>query len=373
MRDELNTYEQIDRYLNKQLSGEELSAFERNVEADASLLEEVNNHRLIHELVIDQGLLDVKNKLKALDTKGGSSKINWKLFTGIIVVSLVATLGFLAIRNNPERNLPAVKPKQLKALQNKPTAINATVNEMPPGAKKSSPASEKKPDHETNVAETHTSLPPQKSGESLAPVDAPLQKNSAIVSEKVIPDERPDPVNKKANEPEPCNLNNSMLQVTAIESCMDSPTGQIIIDKGSAISGKAPFMFSLDAENYRMDYVFTDLHAGVYALTVKDARGCIWLDGTQIRIKEKDCRPYEYAFDPDKQEIWKFPLENNTNGKIEIYNRNGSLVYSAQILNNYPDSWTGMTTDQEPLPMGSYSFILRSKERVLYGNVTLLK
>ena len=49
----------------------------------------------------------------------------------------------------------------------------------------------------------------------------------------------------------------------------------------------------------------------------------------------------------------RFDLSSFNVVKLEIFNRNGTLVYSK---NNYVDEWEGQTNDGEELPVGTYFY-----------------
>lgn len=58
-----------------------------------------------------------------------------------------------------------------------------------------------------------------------------------------------------------------------------------------------------------------------------------------------------------------FELSNYVVDRLEIYNRNGMLVYSKD---NYTDEWYGQSDDNEELPVGTYFYVMKyqgSKER----------
>lgn len=56
--------ETIERYLNRQLSPAEVVVFENKIAQDNALAAEVAQHRLVHELIADRGLLDIKQKMQ---------------------------------------------------------------------------------------------------------------------------------------------------------------------------------------------------------------------------------------------------------------------------------------------------------------------
>ncbi len=59
-------FEKIEDYLAGSLSKEEAIAFEEEMALNASLSEEVEKHRMMHEVLMDRDTLDFKNKLKQI-------------------------------------------------------------------------------------------------------------------------------------------------------------------------------------------------------------------------------------------------------------------------------------------------------------------
>lgn len=54
-----------------------------------------------------------------------------------------------------------------------------------------------------------------------------------------------------------------------------------------------------------------------------------------------------------------FDLSSYDVHKLEIYNRNGTLVYSK---NNYSNEWTGQSNDGKTLPVGTYFYVMRYQD-----------
>jgi gliding motility-associated-like protein len=363
MRPALEQYELIDRFLNNNLSDTELVAFQNRLASDAALREELKVYQQVNELIVDQGLLEVKAKLKALDTSAdpGSGSKSY-LYTSIAVVA-IAVIGFLAVRNNEE---PAVVP----AREVVPAPVTRELNSTPetaqikkPGTKLSpTTASENKQDSE--VARTI------ESSETATPVSetpiADVDPTSQVHATETVQEEKPQP---NAID---CALEESDLKVISTSSCNNSPTGSITIEETSHFKGKLPVRFSLNAKDFSDVKTFKFLEAGTYYLSVKDSDGCIWSDAKEIVVPERDCREREEAFYPDRGETWKFPAPQTGSCKIEIYNRTGALVYKTNIVNGQPGSWDG-TSDGQALPMGSYTYRITNGDETSIGSVTILR
>jgi hypothetical protein len=369
MRSELDKLEQIDRYLNRQMEEEELAGFEREMQADPAFRGEVNDQKLLHEMVMDQGLIGLRKKLQAIDSAHHSGSVNFKRWgTGIALVLIISSLVFYRLTtdiNKSGLSIPAVKDKAVEPIVEK--EIPEKKNESP------EPPPEKSPDTFLSAIPGDTAIYPvpavAEQREKIR-MEMPLNRSDTLKRIKIA--EQPASVSHPEKEIIDCNLKASILMLTAVESCNNSPTGKIVIDKNSDLQGSSPFAFSIDTKNYTDEFVFSGLYPGSYNLTIRDAAGCVWVYDNEIRIDEKDCRDQEYSFYPAKGEVWKIPVTQNSNGRIEVYSRGGSRVYSASINNGHPDTWDG-TSNGQPLPMGSYTFILKLGDEVLTGSVTILR
>lgn len=367
MRPEYEQFELIERYLNGELSTPELSAFESRLQADPLFNEEVKQHRAVHDLVIDQGLLELKAKMKAYDAGYAGTPDAWQIVSTIALVVSLSAVGFL----NPgkERTEPVSRPAIVittpEANGAKPVAssrsgaLKASVITVPP----SQPAPENRTDTVTLKLDTVNTMPPPR-----------IASRDTILAPRALPRLSAPPTPSSVTMPRlvPCALSVAALKIQVTESCTTLATGVITIDKASATEGTPPLEFSIDGRNYRQAYTFTDLYPGTYYLTVRDASGCISQEAREIAVGEKDCREHEYSFYPDKGEVWKLPLTATSSGKIEIYNRNGSLVYTSLISNGHPSQWDG-TINGQTLPMGSYSFVLMVEGKIETGFVTLFR
>jgi hypothetical protein len=364
MRDELNQYELIDKYLNNQLSEKDLLDFTDRMTKDPSLVEEINAQRLVNEMAFDQGLLEVKRKLKLLDAGSGTFlRRRWIIYSGVMLL-LTATVTSYVLNT-----------KQADPI--KGTVVPQT-NEPPSTVQKEEISKPKKSQQIHTLAPHNNSETESVSVQQTVieiPHDEQIATEEQSVKDKPVAEEhnsvRESKEHQVHNQNVLCTLNVTSISITTVQSCADSPTGKILIDKRS-MSGDAPYEFSLNQGSYFKDFVFYNLNAGTYHLSVKDANGCVWNDPREYIIEEKDCRTHEFSFSPTKGEVWKFPIDNTTNGKIEIYNRNGGLVYESEIVNGEPDQWNG-TSDGDPLPMGSYIFILRNGKATSSGTVTIFR
>lgn len=67
--DELTKYDLIERYLSKELSGEELQNFEEKISNDDELKMEINLHQQLAETLKGDDIHDFRNKIKSVDSQ----------------------------------------------------------------------------------------------------------------------------------------------------------------------------------------------------------------------------------------------------------------------------------------------------------------
>ncbi|MDQ6470215.1 T9SS type A sorting domain-containing protein [Flavobacterium sp. LHD-80] len=125
-------------------------------------------------------------------------------------------------------------------------------------------------------------------------------------------------------------------------SCYQSNDGSInIIAQG----GKAPYVYSINNSTFVATNVFTNLFAGVYNVTVKDANGC--LNSYFINIGEPD--PIAINLSTTKS-------TNGNNGKITVDATGGVAPYKYALTSNgIPSNVFQSSNIFDGLQTGSYS------------------
>ncbi len=121
--------------------------------------------------------------------------------------------------------------------------------------------------------------------------------------------------------------------------------------------------FSLNNSNFQTDSIFTDLTAGLYTITVKDANGCT--ETTTYQLNQRDCIsqfivPNIFSPNGDGQND-KFVLKDQKNIKQfngTIYNRWGEVVYEWITPD---DGWNGkIKNSNRKAPSGVYYYHLKA-------------
>lgn len=359
------TYELIERYLNHELLGEELKSFEQRMKSEPDFAKEVAIHKDAQELVIDQGVLEVKQKLRAIhkaETRGGNS--GWKiLLSGLAVVLLSATGLYLF-------NSRSDKSKTETVVVNSDATKSATVV-------KSSDA----------VVNNDSGTSIQNKNNNAVNNDVSQNVNTTIVVDSAV--NKTDNVDhnrsgkEEAKTPEPsvapvqsnipdCSKIKIYGNVVTYSSCSDKSTGKIQIGL-NVKGGKKPYTFSIDEESgYGMAANYSDLAPGKYKVFAKDADGCSNLL-KEVLIERVNC-PKSYSFAPDRGEVWVVPVNSGKSGEIKIQSKSLEFVYTASFTNGNAEVWNGTNKTGQDLPGGLYLFTIDySDGEVVRGEVTILR
>ena len=91
MRPELETYYQIDKFLQGELKGDELVAFQNKMMADESFSEEVKYQKMVNEIVIGASYNSLRNQMSRdisnIDKNTGLKNWGIAAITGIALLS----------------------------------------------------------------------------------------------------------------------------------------------------------------------------------------------------------------------------------------------------------------------------------------------
>jgi gliding motility-associated-like protein len=98
-------------------------------------------------------------------------------------------------------------------------------------------------------------------------------------------------------------------------------------------------------------------NAQQYTLTVTTAQGCVGFDTVMVTVLRKLLIPNAFSPNGDGvNDTWVIEeLKDYPNAELQLYNRNGALVYKAK--GNNIASWNG-TINNKPVPMGTYYYII---------------
>ena len=168
--------------------------------------------------------------------------------------------------------------------------------------------------------------------------------------------------------------------VIATQPTCDISTGTITVTEPI----EAGMTYSIDGLTYtNTTGVFIPLDPGTYSVSAKSTMGCISAS-TSITINAIPDVFVPNVFTPNADGIHDlFAINcldptNYPNAQMQIFNRNGNLVYKNDHYGN-PDLWNGRSVNKlnvinDELPVGTYYYVLKLGDgKVLSGYIFLAK
>jgi hypothetical protein len=366
-------YDLIERHFNHELSQEEQIMFDLKVKNDPDFAKEVVAQVEANKILLDQGLLNIKDRLRKIheaETKGNDSG-KWKTYLAGVValVALVTSVNYFY-------NSSSKTESPVTNVVTAPSEKNTTVTTE--NKKEVINLNEKENTTENNSKKENSSIVPPADKKT---IQDNVQVKDTVQTKKNVPFVIPSPLvskndtvtTKKKPAAVDCSTVTIVGDVNSSGTCTDKSTGNIIVNLSSVKGGNKPYMFSIDgSDEYKGSSQFYDLPVGHYKVTAKDRNNCVSLL-QEVDIKSKDC-PQEYAFAPGRAELFTFPMKGYTDGEIKILNQGGQIIYHTSINNGYPSAWNGTNNSGIELSMGVYMFVITySNGEINKGYVTILK
>jgi hypothetical protein len=366
----IETYELIERYLLGRSKPGEEAEIEARIKSDPSFAGEVEQHRNMQQVIHDHSVLDVKEILTRIrNQKQISIRRRNKFYRSMLIVgscAIIVSLSLLYLFNN---NDGAVR--RASEAPEAPEASEAFTDTLAPATETGVTAAETEAPEESIQKNNEVQTPGTISSPDLPHNAVPDLPHNAVpdLPQNAVPDLQsgtdslasPD---LQSEASFPCAIKASYI---TYPSCNNKATGVIRIIESSIITGTPPYQAILNGE-YGDSLVFRRLKPGFYRLEIKDASGCLADLGTII-VDTKECRYQENFYAP--LELWEIPLDLQP-GTIEIYNKNGMIVYRLRFDGTGPEYWNGNDLNNEALPLGLYLFTIRyDSGEIFHGSVTI--
>ena len=106
-----------------------------------------------------------------------------------------------------------------------------------------------------------------------------------------------------------------------------------------------------------------------YTLTVTTDKGCSRSDDVFIKVLKKPDIPNIFSPNGDGiHDVWVI-TQCALQLRVDVYNRWGGLIYHSD---NYDNKWNG-THNGKVVPDGTYYYVIRTNQRQISGNVTIMR
>lgn len=371
MNPKYNIYEEIDRYLSHQLSEEELLDFQARLLQDEVLQETLEAQKIAHEIIIDHELMKLKDRIqKDLQPNDSGSSFQWSK-----IILLTAVLGSGAMYTYFQWDSKTQVTTPVKSIST-PTPIDQNKTEhIQKGIrveKQNHTLSQSMPTEDKNSVVFHN-----ESNTLTEIINPHIEQHSNIIGEDkkdhILILERGDPEKTTVKTPVilSCDKTTISAEVVVNYGLDGFDEAQIVVKKSSLKGGTPPYTFALDESSFGKEDLFDGIKEGIHLVSIKDQNNCLFKKEVIIKTPQK---VIDDAFAPSYGERWKFPLQQETEATITIFNKAGLTVYKNNIKGGYPDEWDGRDQNGNELDLGNYYFILTFKSnKMTKGNISILK
>lgn len=367
MRPELETYHQIDSYLNGKLEGEALRSFEHQLQTDPAFAEEVSFQQLTNEVVMGASYEDIRLQMtKDIDKIDTSDTTKtWSLYTAAAFILITGAVSIYSYYTNTS----STKPTNTK--ESNPTVPSSVSSQAPDTYITTQPKTgSSQKDIQTSIPATQHSVTNTIDTQSTVAPAAQVQQHTA--AEKATPDVKITQPVEKTPGTNPCSNTQIAADISTKPTCTNESTGSILIPSAQIHGGMNPYTLSLDhtpAKPIKESYSY--LSAGTHTILITDKNGCS--KEFHVSIAEKNCKKTSYVFAPEKGETWKISGNDNADFTITLINIAGTQVYKSQIMQGEFE-WQGIGQHGEYLSAGLYIYIIEytngQKEN---GQVTIVR
>lgn len=325
MRPELETYQLIDRYLNGELGGEELSSFEAKMKSETDFAQEIELQKLTNSVIAgaayDKLRAQMKADIRALDAKKMASKSIWRRVIAGSSIAICAGFGYYFYTSSEN---------VLEKVQATDSQSDISVSEASEVTPKIA-ISEKKVEEKIERA----TLPRTSSKRELKveqeakQIESPLVAQS-LESEAVKPAEMPITHSKVPTQREP----------------------EIISHKAIQESSHIHALSQKEEKHVKKESVKPE----------------------EVEMQEKHSTQTVHTVHSSSGETWKIPVEQGKEYTVQVFNSAGVQVFKHSSQNSHLTEWDGTASNGALLEAGIYVYIIEyvngTKET---GQITIVK
>lgn len=378
----IETYELIERYLLGKISKDERAGVEKRMKDDPAFSAEVEKHRILQQVINDNSLIRIKDNLRIIRNQKLIKNLRRKrLYRSMLIAgscAIILSVSLLLLNKKDSAVRPASEAQRAsEAFTGIPDTVNSG-NKMLIHSNSHAVKKHREKYMQRTDSNNRSNFKSDLTKKPVADNKYTLRTDSAV-SIKSVPPALSDRTSSEQLSTDtavpasavpktlPCNIEAEYLTEP---SCNNAPTGLINIMEGSLSGGIPPYQVFLNDKPVDK-FMFTKLKPGFYKLEIRDSTGCIFNPGA-IVINTIDCN-YAQRFSP-LLEVWDIPLDQNKPGIIEIFNKNGLLVYKLRFEGTGPETWNGNDLKNSALPRGLYPFTIRyDNGKIFQGTITIIR
>lgn len=372
MNPKYDIYEEIDRYLNEELSETELVQFKQKLSSDAEFKSIVEAQQIANDLIIDQEMIKLKARMSKEMNADNTGSGPWGK---IILLSAVVTSAVLlyTYTHYSSSNAEDAKEIAVSAPASHHTTVEGNQQETT-----TTPVEKNEGTKSVSGSSSEASLAPVQS----TPLEEAKKEDLAVIKEvtaaPILSPIHKEEVKQAVTVAEQvAKINCEAVHITAevhVDYGFDNEgEATIIIDQLSVKGGSAPYSYAIDKAAFENDTRFSGVQDGVYHVRIKDRNNCVSQVKKDVVVKTP-VKEIDEAFAPTHGERWKFPVKANADATLTIFNKSGATIYSTNISGGHPNEWDGRSNAGVELESGNYYFVIQYSARdVVKGHISIVK
>ncbi len=377
----------IERYLDGEMSHEELAAFEAELLVNNALREELELYQFANSVIVENKLANVKGVIGevAAEYSGKNSADVLRrggIIGGGLVLILIAFIVFSGknyyrqeqgekIPTGGEEHivqtdlLPETVPDKIPASDSPDVNKSSTISVE--GIQKKKVAEPEKLSAGDTLSESDTLAVIQKTESAIAGSDAGnAGEGSANTDPYGIGAGHGAAVKEPLPEPDKCVNVNITAGSDVKHTCTGRNEGRIRIT--NVKGGTAPYHFQLSSGEENETGLFSDLGSGFYSVHVRDSHQCEFVQHIELRAER--CR-LDLYLDPVSGRPVVLP-EYGKAGVLTIFDKQGNLRLEKRVAENQQYEWYGEGNTGSLAP-GYYLFIINYEDgAVQNGSITVM-
>jgi hypothetical protein len=344
LREQRETFDLIERYLQGGLSEEEHSLVDDKIMNDPSFAAEVRLSEQVNNVVAGANLDRLREKMtNDLAKLDRGNKTKW--WTGGALALLITSgVAYVNLKGDNTSEITNLKNNNKEQTYKESVSTQQEVPVVSSQSKKYSPSS---PDDQKEVqADTF-----KNTAISDLPIKQEAQQNTPV-NENISKD----PVqNKEDSKVHSMNCKISFHAI-AHATCKGELKGKVDVDMESIAGGTSPYVFSMN-HTESSSGIFSDLGEGKHTITIRDKSGCS--ASKEVMVTGKNCSEKKsFSINPDYGESWKIQFAEGESGHFSIYNKSGIVIFKGSFGSGESNEWNGMKTSGETAETGLYACIL---------------
>ena len=383
MNNKENHINLIERYLDGEMSYEEVSVFEAELLSNNALREELEFYQLANSVIVENKIAEVKEVIREVAAEYSGKKdtdsFHKKIIGAGVTLLLIGSVFFFGKHyfwqdeetktqtGNKKHSiqmevLPETVPDRTLAPDNSKTEKNSTIG---------------LDDTPNTTTRVHKKLAPVDTlsvSDTLAVIQGKESLKSESHTEKNPANSNPHSFNVdhdasldgSSPEPDKCIGVSITARTDVRHTCAGKNEGRIQLK--NVQGGTAPYHFQLSSGEESAHGLFADLEEGSYTVRIRDSHQCELVQN--IELKAERCR-LELYLDPVSGNPVVFP-KYEKEGVLTIFDKQGNLKLEKRIPENQRYEWFGEGNTGRVDP-GYYLFIIRYDNGIVQnGSITVV-